>query len=218
MVNTDKPESLDEPPRMGTDEDFRCIETVAGIETPNDQFRRQLARCMGDWAHWEPDETNVRPAGFLKAVRQLRKDAEPLLRDLTYHKYSGDDQSKRAQALAYAYARDWLGVGDTLVQELRHLIEQAEINLDVTSSDAGGRPANAKFDMLIDCLADLYEEFTDRVAGVSYDGTFKGPFFRFVNECLERLAPSLSRKNRALGKALQRHLRRRKKRFGMDGT
>lgn len=34
MVNADKLQKLDEPPPVGTDEDYRCIEQAAGIETP----------------------------------------------------------------------------------------------------------------------------------------------------------------------------------------
>ena len=219
MVNPDKPEKLDERPRKGTDEDYRCIEAAAGIETPNHQFRHRLARCIERWAHWEPDYSEVRHAASLKAVRQLKTDAQRLLRDLTYPTYIGDDQSEQAQALAYGYAMDFLGASGVLVQHLHELVEQANETLDVMPPDKGGRPADVEFAMLIQCLANLYEEFTPRAAGVSYHGTtYQGPFFRFVNECLERLAPSLSRENVALGKALQRHLSRRKRRRRMDRT
>ncbi len=167
---------LDELPRIGTDEDYRCIETAAGIETPNHQFRHRLARCIERWAHWEPDYSEVRHAASLKAVRQLRAHAEPLLRDLTYPKV----QSEQARALAYGSALDWLGVSDVLVRELRHLVEQADMALEVMPPDKGGRPADARFEMLIHCLANLYEEYTPRAAGISYRGKYKGPFFRFV--------------------------------------
>ena len=214
MVNPDKPEEFDGPPRIGTDEDYRCIETAAGIETPNHQFRHRLARCIEWWAHWKPDYSNVRHAASLKAVRKLRAHAEPLLRDLTYPKV----QREQARALAYGSALDWLGVSDVLVQELQHLVEQADMALEVMSPDKRGRPADARFEMLIHCLTELYQEFTPRAAGISYRGKYKGPFFRFVNACLERLAPSLSREDAALGKALQRHLSERKRPRHMDRT
>ena len=74
--------------------------------------------------------------------------------------------------------------------------------------------------MLIDCLTDLYEEFADQRARLSQNvGLYQGPFFHFVEACLERLAPSLPRRsNEALGKALQRHLKRRRQHYGMDKT
>ncbi len=156
MVNAD-----DELPPIGTDEDYRCIEKAAGIETPNHRFRHRLARCIERWAYYsEPDYSNVRQATFLKAVRQLKTDAEHLLRDLTYPTYVGDDQSEQAQALAYEYAMIFLGARDVLVQDLHELVEQANETLDVMPPDKGGRPADVAFEMLIRTLAFFYQDET----------------------------------------------------------
>ncbi len=208
MVNAD-----DEPPRIGTDEDYRCIETAAGIETPNHQFRHRLARCIERWAYYsEPDYSNVRQATFLKAVRQLKTDAEHLLRDLTYPTYIGDDQSEQARALAYGYAVDFLGASDVLVQHLHELVEQANETLDVMPPDKGGRPPDVAFEMLIRTLANFYMNETKKKPSVTWDAyeeRYSGAFFDFIAVCIRTLAPRYAAKtNHAVGKAIQRALKR----------
>ncbi len=212
MVNPDKPEKLDERPRKGTDEDYRCIETAAGIETPNHQFRHRLARCIESWARWEPDYSDFKNVPVLKAVRQLRAHAEPLLSDLTYPKYTGDDQNKKARALSYGYALDWMGVRDVLDLELRHLVEQADITLEVMPPDTGGRLADLKFEMLIRALAHFYRRETGEKPSVPWDAyteLYCGAFFDFVKACCRAFAPKYAAKtNQALGKATQRALKK----------
>ncbi len=208
MVNAD-----DELPRIGTDEDYRCIETAAGIETPNHRFRHRLARCIDRWVyHSEPDYSNVRQATFLKAVRQLKTDAEHLLRDLTYPTYIGDDQSEQAQALAYGYAMDFLGARDVLVQHLHELVEQANETLDVMPPDKGGRPPDVEFEMLIRTLAIFYKDETGKKPSVTWDAygeRYSGAFFDFIAVCIRTFAPRYAAKtNHALGKAIQRALKR----------
>ncbi len=205
--------NADEPPRIGTDEDYRRIETAAGIETPNHRFRHRLDRCIERWDyHSEPDYSNVRQAAFLKAVRQLKTDAEPLLRDLTYPTYIGDDQSEQAQALAYGYAVDWLGASDVLVQHLHELVEQADIALDVMPPDEGGRPPDVEFAMLIRALAHFYRRETGKKPSVTWDAyteLYCGAFFDFVKACCRAFAPTYATKtNQALGKATQRALKK----------
>ena len=220
MVSADKPDNRNFLPQIGTDEDFQHIEAAGGIKSPNQKFRRKLVRCIEYSARWEPDYPEVRDAELLKALRRLKAHAEPLLNDLTYPNYRGDDQRKRAQASAYGLALDFLGVGDALDHILRELVYQADLRLDVTAEDRGGRSPDARFEELIDCLTNLYEEFADQRARLSQNvGLYQGPFFHFVEACLERLAPSLPRRsNEALGKALQRHLKRRRQHYGMDKT
>lgn len=219
MVSADKPEKLDELPQI-TDEDFQYIEAAAGIKSPNLHFRDQLARCKERSARWEPDYSNIRPKVLREAARQLSEHAEHLLHDLNYRKYRGDDQSERDLALAYQYLWDCChGVGEAFVQELHRLAENAELTLEVMWPDKRGRSPNARFEMLIYCLADLYEKVTGRAAGVSqHEGLYQGPFFLFVEACLRRLELSRVHSNEALGKALQRQLRRRREHYGMDRT
>ncbi len=206
MVNADKPEKLDKLPRMGTDEVYRYIEKAAGIETPNDQFRQKIARCIRS-AHWETDYADVRARKFLNTVGKLRAHAEALLRDLTCPNYGGDDKNKKAEALTYAYALDWLGVSDVLVQDLRDLIEQADLTLGAAPPEKG-RPVNVRFRTLIACLTDLYEEFKGLELGLKH-GQYQLPHFPFVEACLERLVPPPIPSNETLRMALKRHLKRR---------
>jgi len=210
VVNAD-----DEPPRIGTDEDYRRIETAAGIETPNHRFRHRLDRCIERWDyHSEPDYSNVRQATFLKAVRQLKTDAEHLLRDLTYPTYIGDDQSEQAQALAYGYAMDFLGASDVLVQHLHELVEQANETLDAMPPDKGGRPPDVELQMLIHTLAIFYKDETGKKPSVFWDhhgehARYSGAFFDFVEACCRAFAPRYATKtNQALGKATQRALKK----------
>ena len=206
MVNAD-----DEPPRIGTDEDYRCIEKAAGIETPNHRFRHRLARRIERWVY--NSEPNVRQATFLKAVRQLKTDAEHLLRDLTYPTYNGDDQSEQAQALAYGDAVDFLGASGVLVQHLHELVEQANETLDVMPPDKGGRPPDVELQMLIRTLAIFYKDETGKKPSVTWDEPreqrYSGAFFDFVEACCRAFAPRHATKtNQALGKAIQRALKR----------
>ena len=205
--------NADEPPRIGTDEDYRRIETAAGIETPNHRFRHRLDRCIERWDyHSEPDYSNVRQATFLKAVRQLKTDAEHLLRDLTYPTYIGDDQSEQARALGDAV--DFLGASDVLVQDLHELVEQANETLDVMPPDKGGRPADVEFQMLIRTLAKFYMKETKKKPSVTWDhhgehARYSGAFFDFVEACCRVFAPRYAIKtNQALGKATQRALKK----------
>ena len=207
--------NADEPPRIGTDEDYRCIETAAGIETPNHGFRHRLARCIERWAYLsEPDYSNVSQATFLKAVRKLKTDAEHLLRNLIYPTYNGDDQSEQAQALAYGYAVDWLGESDVLVQHLHELVEQANETLDVMPPDKGGRPADVAFQMLIRTLAKFYMKETKKKPSVTWGHhgereRYSGAFFDLVEACCRAFAPRYATKtNQALGKATQRALKK----------
>ena len=204
--------NADEPPRIGTDEDYRRIETAAGIETPNHGFRHRLDRCIEHWAYLsEPDYSNVRQATFLKAVRQLKTDAEHLLRDLTYPTYIGDDQSEQARALGDAV--DFLGASDVLVQDLHELVEQANETLDVMPPDKGGRPADVELQMLIRTLAIFYKDETGKKPSVTWDEPreqrYSGAFFDFVEACCRAFAPRYAIKtNQALGKATQRALKK----------
>ena len=203
---------MDEPPRIGTDEDYRRIETAAGIETPNHGFRHRLARRIERWAY--NSEPNVRQATFLKAVRQLKTDAEDLLRDLTYPTYIGDDQSEQAQARAYEYAMDFLGASGVLVQNLHELVEQANETLDVMPPDKGGRPPDVELQMLIHTLAIFYKDETGKKPSVFWDhhgehARYSGAFFDFVEACCRAFAPRYATKtNQALGKATQRALKK----------
>lgn len=208
MVNAD-----DELPPIGTDEDYRCIEKAAGIETPNHRFRHRLARCIERWTYYsEPDYSNVRQATFLKAVRHLKTDAEHLLRDLTYPTYNGDDQSEQAQALAYGDAVDFLGASGVLVQHLHELVEQANETLDAMPLDKGGRPPDVAFEMLIRTLANFYMNETKKKPSVTWDAygeRYSGAFFDFIAVCIRTFAPRYASKtNHALGKAIQRALKR----------
>jgi hypothetical protein len=153
-------------------------------------------------------------AAFMKAVRRLRADAHRLLDDLTGPERYDDDSE---EAWAYDAASIWLD-GKLDIEHLREFIEEADIILDVTLPPKGGRPTDVKFQVLVEGLTKLYENVTGRKAGVTYHGIYQGPFFRFVKEVIERLSPTLCQKDDTLGKALQRHLKRRRKRLGMDKT
>ncbi len=205
--------NADEPPRIGTDEDYRRIETAAGIETPNHRFRHRLDRCIERWVYdSEPDYSNVRQATFLKAVRQLKTHAEHLLRDLTYPTYIGDDQSEQARALAYGFALDFLGASDVLVQHLHELVEQANETLDVMPPDKGGRPPDVAFEMLLRTLANFYKDETGKKPTVTWDehnNRYSGTFLKFLQACCRAFAPKYAAKtNQALGKATQRALKK----------
>ncbi len=207
--------NADEPPRIGTDEDYRRIETAAGIETPNHRFRHRLDRCIERWPYLsEPDYSNVRQAMFLKAVRQLKTHAEHLLRDLTYPTYNGDDQSEQAQARAYGDAVDFLGASDVLVQHLHELVEQANETLDAMPPDKGGRPPDVAFEMLIRTLANFYMKETKKKPSVTWGHhgereRYSGAFFDLVEACCRAFAPRYATKtNQALGKATQRALKK----------
>ncbi len=212
MVNADKLHKLDEPPPVGTDEEYRCIEQAAGIETPNHQFRHRLARRIERWARWEPNYSNVRPAALLKAVRQLKKDAVPLLRDLTYPTYTGDNQIELARAQAYESALLMLGVNDALDQQLQYLIDLADFHLDFLPSDQGGRPADVEFAVLIHSLAHFYRDETGKKPSVTWDehhNRYSGAFLNFFQACCRAFAPRYAAKtNQALGKATQRALKK----------
>ncbi len=193
-----------EPPRIGTDEDYQAIEKAAGIETPNDAFRRQLSihieHCR---KRLEAGNRDFRHSVFLKAVKRIRKKALGLLDDLTGQGKYADDSEK---AWANDAASIWL-TGKLDVEHLRELIGEADVILDVMTG-IGGRPADANVQMLLEDLTSLYEEVTGRKAGVTYHGIYQGPFFRFVKEIIDRLAPTLCQEDDTLGKALQRHLKR----------
>ena len=211
--------SSDKTLQMATDKDYLTIENALGLDVPDEAVRHQLDRISDIAArNWEPDDTTVRQADFLRAVRQLKRDAEALLKDLSYPSYRGDNQQKQSQAIAYGRAIDWLADEDSLKKHLIQLVESAEITLDVEPPDKGGKSPDHAFEWLIGSLTNLYERTTGREAGVTYHGTYQGPFFHFVKECIERLAPTFSREDDALGKALQRYIQRRRKRSVMDKT
>jgi hypothetical protein len=159
----------------------------------------------------EHDLTTVRPGAFLKALRKIKLDASRLLDDLSV------TSANEKTAVAYEYAIIELGlVGGTLTEQLRALIETADIWED-TTRDRGGRPTDVGFELLIGRLAQLYEEHLGRRAGTSSDRT-QGPFFRFVRECRDRFALPLYRQDDALGKAIYRFLKKRRQRLNRDKT
>ena len=113
---------------------------------------------------------------------------------------------------AYEYAVIELGLlGGNLDEQLRRLIETADIWLDITPDDKGGRPTDLAFQVLVERLASLYERQVGRKAGTSYDRV-QGPFFRFVRECRDQFALPLERQDSALGKAIYRCLKKRRQR------
>jgi hypothetical protein len=67
------------------------------------------------------------------------------------------------------------------------------------TEDKGGRPENWALRSLVLRLADIYEDFTDRKAGVSInrDGEIVGPFVRFAVAVIESSGPYLPRAVRA---------------------
>ena len=73
----ERPMKEREPPRIGTDEDYQAIEKAAGIETPNNAFRRELSvhieHCI---RHLKSGYIDVRNADILKAVRRIRTDVD----------------------------------------------------------------------------------------------------------------------------------------------
>ncbi len=125
MGNEDKTtKKLDEPPRIGTDEDFRCIEEAAGIEAPNELFRERLVACVELCCHpSHSDIPNVRDAVFIRAVKRITADAERLLNDLTGRDF--DDGSEDAWAYEYATISLGLSGEDELFDGLRELIDTA---------------------------------------------------------------------------------------------
>lgn len=206
-------------PPIGTDEDYRIIEKSAGITTPNAQLREKLAKFFTLWPrNSDRDLAHARQAAVHQAIQRLKTKAEPLLQQLGYPSYKGDDLSKAARALAYGDALDWLGVSKELAEHLQRLVDQANNVSDAKLTDKGGRPRDTVFQMMLDSLVDIYEGSTGHKAGISYHGKYQGRYFRFVKECITRFAPQLSREDDALGKAIQRHLKERRSRLGMDKT
>ena len=201
MVSADKPEKFGELPQF-TDEDFQHIEAAGGIESPNKQFRHKFVRCIR-CAYLEPDYSDVRPKKFLDTVRNLRAHAEHLLRDLNHPNYAGDDESRQAEALAYAAALDWLDVSRVLNQDLRVLIEQADQILGAAPPEKSGRPVKVRFRALIACLTDLYYEFTGHPAD-------ECSIYLFVDTCLKGPASDFYWSKGAVRMALQRHLTERR--------
>ena len=79
-------------------------------------------------------------------------------------------------------------------------------------ADAASRTLShsARLKHLILCLAWVYQDFSGRQAGISYDslkGVYTGPFFRFVLACLDLYRPEEAHNPNALGKTIQRSLK-----------
>jgi hypothetical protein len=185
-----------------------------GYQIANHEFRGELERLIVSWLKRpKHDLTTVRPATFLRAVRKIKSGATGLLDTLTGASARDDKES-----WAYEYAVIELGLaGAKLENQLRHLIETADICLEITPDDKGGRPTDLAFQILIERLASLYERQAGRSAGTSYDRV-QGPFFRFVRECRDQFDLPLERQDNALGKAIYRCLKKRRQRLSQDKT
>ncbi len=196
---------------IGTDEDYQCIEQAAGIKSPNNAFRDELATTIQNWANGQLDDSaNFRPAATMKSLKQVAADAARLhqslsdesLFDLCYQEYIWGDEFVFGHEL-----EDSMSERKPLVEHLESLIQILNSILAAAPKHKGGRPPDLSFLALLGGLTHIYERETGRKAGVTYHGTYQGPYFRFVRECIRRLVPDFCRQDATLGKALQRYLK-----------
>jgi len=196
-----------EPIRQPTEDDYRAIELTLKIAVSDGNLRRGLKEVC-ETANWyaeqEHDPSKFKATPYSKALHLMRAHAEKLLRDVTSPTGKPNDQSEKAWAYEHA---QMAAFGEVLVEPLKEFISNVNITLEQLTGK-GGRPQDQAFEVLLGRLAELYET-TGKRAGVSYRGKYSGPFFHFVKICLTRLAPAYNREDDALGKAIQRNLRKR---------
>ncbi len=220
----------DEPParprdarddrRGPTETVFATIETAAGIVSPNPVFRRRLHYVLATWlARGVDDFPRLRSSTYEKVLKRLKRDAQRLLDDLSRAGEEGEEGWAYENAvMATMGPNQW----DILDENLRTMVRGLDDNLDALQTSQGGRPANAELALRIEELANVYEEFAQKRPAVSFGPTqdklgYRGPFFRFTKTVIhwfqqDDQLPS----DAALGKAIQRQLRRRRKRSDMD--
>ena len=150
----------------------------------------------------------VDDAEFNRGLAQISKSAMTLILFLlpnpvaTLPMYRSSMQPHVRDALHGALG---LSLEDNL-RLLKHLID-LWLHTETASK---ARSHSARLRRLISLLAWIYQDFSGRQAGISYDAlkmTYTGPFFRFIIACLELYRPEETQNPNALGKKIQRCLK-----------
>jgi hypothetical protein len=183
-----------------SEEAYRAVEKAAGIQSPDHHFRAELERCIKGWREKRRlSLATVKPAGFRKAVSNIKADAIRLLSEIDRAK--ADTQEGRD----YEYANMQLGLEETgLGKQLTRLRETAKIwlNPKVTPPGRRGRPSIPS----IACLEAAYFKAKGRKASKR---NMKPPL-GFFRACRDQFDLSLPRTDAALRKAISRHRGRAK--------
>ena len=181
-----------------SEEAYRAVEEAAGIKPPDHQFRAELECCIRAWRELQGlGLTTVKPAGFRKAVLNIRDDALRLLSELNRAK------AQSQEGWDYEYANIHLGVEDTgLGEQLTRLIETANIWLEITPQSRSGRPPIPA----IACLEAAYYKASKRKPKPR---NLKPPL-GFFRACRDQFDLSLPKTDAALRKAISRHRERAK--------
>jgi len=203
------------------DDDYRHIEAALGLEQPDSDFRARIDTCYILTVERIKREGQLRRGRTRSKVQAIR-DAAGRLADLHEGAYSADGDhavgliSDRLEDIRDDYNFD--PVDPFYATATRDAAQEV---LDSLPRDQGGREPDEALREFIICLSQHYENKTGKPAGVSGGlpsgagpEEYGGPFFRFIDACVSRLAPEHHKGNEAMGRAIQRALSHRRRRLG----
>jgi len=180
-----------------SEEAYRAIEEAAGIKSPHYLFRGEIERCIWVWRERQGfNLTTVKPAGFRKAVLNIKTEADRLLTEIDRAK------ARSQEGWDYEYANIELGLEESrLAEQLTRLIETAKMWLkpEITPPGQGGRPPIPT----INCLEEAYYKATNRSHSAQ-------PPFRFFRACRDQFDLSLPKNDATLRRAISRYRERAK--------
>ena len=186
-----------------TDDELETIAHKCGI-TPSSAFFASVRNAARAYLTDKEIGPMPRPSQVRKKLDRLRRQLERVNTELM----QVDPESR------FQFQLCWPQRGGVFNQTQKHvedLSSMLEVFLRQPPPDPGGPPTDEALKLYMQHLARIYERETGKKAGISRkreDNQFTGPFFRFVQACLNPFNPGLSskRSNQALGQAVRRVL------------
>ncbi len=203
-----------------SEEDFQEIATALGLDEISEETQFDVVRAT---ALYFIDKELIPKAPKLSearaAVRKIRKLTEVLIESLEQL----DDLSSQELALTEAFKM--VVTKEKIYEEpeffklidgpsdIHKLHSAAGEVLQRLKPGKGGRPAEAALKGYIIRLADIFEKVKGVKAGITFDpyeGCLTGSFYKFVMRCLEIVDPEAVWSNFALGRQIERTLKKRR--------